>query len=278
MTSNRVRFTFFRSVLCSFVLILLGGMVPVQAANQDIVKSPNDLRDYRYDTLKNGIKVIVVHDPKAIKSACSLEINVGSNDEPDTYPGLAHFLEHMMFLGTEKYPETDQFQTLIHRNGGEFNASTGADRTHYYFNIQAEHLQKTVDQFSEFFKTPLLTVEHMDRERKNVDSEFRMYLNQDNWRVMDVNKETSSPDHPFHRFSVGNVDTLPSDKKALHAALTNFYQTFYSSDRMTLVLVGPQSTSQLMKVAKEYFSNIAQKDTPKNVDLPLYTVAISSAR
>ncbi len=271
MNSSRVRFGFLSSALCFLALILLGGMVPVQAANQDITKSPNDLREYRYDTLKNGLKVIVVHDAKAIKSACSLEINVGSNHEPDAYPGLAHFLEHMMFLGTEKYPETDQFQTMIHNNGGEFNAYTGGDRTHYYFNIQSEHLQKTVDQFSEFFKTPLLTVEHMDRERKNVDSEFRMYLNQDNWRVVDVNKETSSPAHPFHRFSVGNVDTLPGDKKALHAALTQFHQTFYSSDRMTLVLVGPQSTKQLMTVAQKYFSDIVQKETPDMAELPLYT-------
>tara|TARA_R110002110_G_scaffold400317_2_gene616721 strand:+ start:79265 stop:82147 length:2883 start_codon:yes stop_codon:yes gene_type:complete len=271
MNSHRVRFALLSSVLCFFALILLGGMVPVQAANQEIIKSPNDIREYQYDTLKNGMKVIVVHDPKAIKSACSLEINVGSNHEPDAYPGLAHFLEHMMFLGTEKYPETDQFQTQIHNNGGEFNASTGADRTHYYFNIQADHFQKTIDQFSEFFKTPLLTVEHMDRERKNVDSEFRMYLNQDNWRVVDVSKETSSPAHPFHRFSVGNVDTLPGDKQALHAALTQFHQSFYSSDRMTLVLVGPQSTKQLMDIARKYFSEVKQKETPKIKDVPLFT-------
>jgi len=271
MNCSRVRFGFFSSVLCFLALILLGGIVPVNAANQDIIKSPNDIREYHYDTLKNGLKVIVVHDPKAIKSACSLEINVGSNHEPDAYPGLAHFLEHMMFLGTEKYPETDQFQTMIHNNGGEFNAYTGGDRTHYYFNIQSKHLEKTLDQFSEFFKTPLLTVEHMDRERKNVDSEFRMYLNQDNWRVVDVNKETSSPGHPFHRFSVGNVETLPGDKKALHAALTQFHQTFYSSDRMTLVLVGPQSIKQLMATAQKYFSDIVKKETPDTIEQPLFT-------
>lgn len=261
------------AMLCALLLTNVGGLMSAQAASQSIAKSPNDKRIYKSKVLDNGLKVIVVQDPKAIKSAASIEINVGSNQEPDTYPGLAHFLEHMLFLGTAKYPDTDAFQTIIHNNGGEFNAYTGGDRTHYYFNIQSAQFKNTLDQFSEFFKAPLLAMDHMDRERKNVDSEFRMYINQDRWRMVDVNKETSNPKHPFSRFTVGNVDTLPSDKDALHKALTQFFETYYSSDRMTLALVGPQTTNELLSIATEYFSDIPQKTTPNLDPQPVFTDA-----
>ena len=73
----------------------------------EVIKSPNDPRDYHFETLPNGLKLLVISDAAADKSAAALTVFRGSFHDPKERPGLAHFLEHMLFIGTEKYPEPD---------------------------------------------------------------------------------------------------------------------------------------------------------------------------
>jgi secreted Zn-dependent insulinase-like peptidase len=80
-------------------------------AAEDILKSPNDLRQYQALTLANGIKVLLVSDPNTELAAAALDVNVGYFSDPADRPGLAHFLEHMLFLGTKKYPDPASFRT-----------------------------------------------------------------------------------------------------------------------------------------------------------------------
>ena len=89
-----------------------------------VVKSPNDDREYRYITLDNKLRVLLVADPETDKSAAALVALRGSFDEPEARPGLAHFLEHMLFIGTEKYPKLDGYQNFLARHGGSSNAYT----------------------------------------------------------------------------------------------------------------------------------------------------------
>ena len=81
-------------------------------------KSPNDAREYRYLVLANKMRVLLVSDPETDKAAAALSVYRGSFHEPENRPGLAHFLEHMLFIGTEKYPKVDSFQQYITANGG----------------------------------------------------------------------------------------------------------------------------------------------------------------
>lgn len=256
--------------LLPFLALLICSFTAVQCFAAMIIKSPTDKRSYEYLELENGLRALVVQDPDAIKSACSLEVNVGSYDEPDDYLGLAHFLEHMLFLGTEKYPDANQYQTLIQHNGGMHNAFTAGDRTHYFFNVQSNAFEDVLMRFSEFFKSPLFNKDLVDRERHNVDSEFQMYINQDNWRLVDVNKATANPKHPFHRFNVGSLETLNQDKETLHQKVIEFYNQFYSADRMTLVMVGPDDIEKQINWVKKYFSDITKKETPPSVKKPLF--------
>ena len=101
---------------------------PVEATGSsttNISKSPNDPRDYRFLTLSNGLRVLLVSDPKTDKAAASLVALRGSFHEPKEYLGLAHFLEHMLFIGTKKYPEVNAYQAYINAHGGSSNAYTG---------------------------------------------------------------------------------------------------------------------------------------------------------
>ncbi|NJN53086.1 MAG: peptidase M16, partial [Gammaproteobacteria bacterium] len=87
-------------------LLLLSVLLVSACSTVDVRKSPNDDRSYEYLVLDNGLKVLLVSDPSADKSAAALAVFRGSFDDPPGRGGLAHFLEHMLFLGTEKYPET----------------------------------------------------------------------------------------------------------------------------------------------------------------------------
>ena len=102
-----------------------------------IKQSQSDHNQYRYLELDNGLKVILASDTKAEKASAALAVAVGANDNPQGQEGLTHFLEHMLFLGTKKYPEAGEYKTYINEFGGSNNAYTAANHTNYFFDIQS---------------------------------------------------------------------------------------------------------------------------------------------
>ena len=107
----------------SFVLLLLA-FSSVALANTSPVKSPNDDNEYRYLRLENELRVLLISAPESNKAAASMNVAVGSGDDPANRVGLSHFLEHMLFLGTEKYPDPGEYQQFIKSHGGSHNAFT----------------------------------------------------------------------------------------------------------------------------------------------------------
>lgn len=232
--------------------------------------SPNDTNQYRYCTLSNGLRALLIHDAQAQKSAAALAINVGHFDDPDDRQGMAHYLEHMLFLGTEKYPKVGEFQSYTSQHGGSNNAWTGTEHTCFFFDCDPDVFGHSLDRFSQFFSAPLFNAEALDKEREAVDSEYKMKLNDDSRRLYQVNKELINPNHPFAKFSVGNHDTLGDrDGVSIRDEIIAFHQQHYSSDLMTLTLVGPQSLEQLKQWADEHFSSIANLNlNGKQVEQP----------
>lgn len=245
----------------------------------DITKSQNDMRDYQPITLKNGLNVLLVSDPGTDKAAASLNVNIGSAANPKNRAGLAHFLEHMLFLGTDKYPQAGEYQAFIQSHGGSHNAFTALKNTNYFFDINADDLEPALDRFSQFFIAPLFSEEYTDRERHAVNSEYSAKLRDDGRRAYAATQQAMNPAHPASRFAVGNLDTLPNDKEgSLRSDLINFYQQYYSANQMTLVIIGKQPLNQLESIAKQYFSAIKNNNAPtfiieepqfKPADLPL---------
>ena len=91
--------------------------------------------------------------------------------DPRDVPGLAHFLEHMLFLGTEKYPDENEYDKFLSQHGGACNAYTDNEHTNFYFDVTPQHLEGALDRFAQFFLAPLFTETATDREMKAVDSE-----------------------------------------------------------------------------------------------------------
>jgi insulysin len=139
----------------------------------EIVTSPADsARQYKHISLDNGMKALLIADPAADKSAAALDVKIGCAVDPRPYYGLAHFLEHMLFMGTEKYPSENEYSEYISNNGGMNNAYTSLTNTNYHFDCSTEGFEGALDRFAQFFISPILNPSSIEREMKAVDSEY----------------------------------------------------------------------------------------------------------
>ena len=230
----------------------------------EIIKSPNDQRQYQSFTLDNQLQVLIISDPQTDKAAVSLDIDVGSNSNPQSRPGLAHFLEHMLFLGTKKYPDPSDYSAYIQSHGGSQNAFTSGENTNYYFDIKEDALGEALDRFSQFFIAPLFAEKYTERERKAVDAEYQSKLQDDGRRNYAAFKQIMNPEHPGSRFFVGSLETLSDNSESkIRDDLLQFYQRHYSANRMTLVVLGKSELSKLKQLVVDKFSALPNNSIAK---------------
>lgn len=247
---------------CGLVLAGLAGCAaqmdakaPAEAPTTPI-KSPNDAWAYRYLKLDNGLRVLLASDPDADKAAASLVVFRGSFHEPPDRPGLAHFLEHMLFIGTEKYPEVDDYQAFISANGGSSNAYTAGDHTNYFFNIDPAHFPAAMDRFAQFFISPRLDPDYVEREKNAVHSEYQLQVKDDGWRAFAANKMAFDPAHPAARFNIGSLDTLG---EGVNEALRDFFQQHYSANQMALVAISDLGLDEMQAWLAPLFGAIPNR-------------------
>jgi secreted Zn-dependent insulinase-like peptidase len=241
-----------------------------------LIKPETDKRMYRYLVLDNGLKVLLVSDPASEKAAASMDIKVGSRFDPKEHQGLAHFLEHMLFLGTEKYPNAGEYQAYINKHGGNHNAYTSFEHTNYFFDIAPESFEPALDRFAQFFISPLFTADLAVREKNAVHSEYVSKLHSQQRRSLDALKAIVNPAHPFHAFSVGSLETLTSSSgDSVRQELMTFYQQYYRANRMTLVLIAPDDLDRLELMLKARFKQILSGNSDSDViHAPLFPEGI----
>ncbi|KAL5708137.1 insulysin [Ranunculus cassubicifolius] len=232
-----------------------------------IIKPRTDKRQYRRIVLPNSLQVLLISDPETDKAAASMSVSVGSYSEPDGLEGLAHFLEHMLFYASEKYPEEDSYSKYITEHGGSTNAFTADEQTNYYFDVNTSSFDEALDRFAQFFINPLMSADATTREIKAVDSENQKNLLSDGWRMVQLQKHLSTESHPYHRFSTGNWDTLevrPKEKGVdTREKLIKFYDENYSANLMHLVVYSEKSLDEMQSLVGDKFQMI--RNTDKNI-------------
>jgi len=243
------------------------------SANVHVIKPPMDDREYLAYTLDNGIRVLLCSDPSSNEAGAAMDVHVGAFSDPDEVPGLAHFNEHMLFLGTKKYKQEDSFEAFLASNGGSSNAYTDSENTVYYFDLEAEADTKFAEglsRFGSFFTAPLFTASATGRELNAIDSENAKNLQSDTFRFFQLTKARANLGHPFHKFSTGNKQTLLDDTKArginLRDELIRFYDRYYSANQMTLAVIGPEPIDKLQKMVADGFGQVKNKHVSKPED------------
>ena len=242
---------------------------------QTLIKAQDDKSVSRHFVLENGLKVLLVSDPKFNTSAAALEVQVGSLMDPKDRQGLAHFLEHMLFLGTEKYPDVDDFSMYLKSHGGYSNAFTGESRTNYHFEVHHDAFDGALDRFSQFFISPLFSPEYSQREMNAVDSEHQKNLEQDDWREQQLFETFYKKNHPANHFATGDLETLKGVKQE---EFIRFYRTYYSANRMSLVLLSNNGLDELETLARKYFLPIKNNHLEKLSYDPNYLDTVKGFR
>ncbi len=204
--------------------------------------------------LPNGLQVLLISDPSLEESAASLSVRAGTWDDPKEYPGMAHFVEHLLFLGTGAFPKEAEYSQYILERGGQYNAYTKHDRTSYGFSIPSSFFTGALDRLSHFFIDPLFTESAIQREIYAVHHEFEDSIENDALRVWRIFKESGNPDHPNVQLSCGNFESL---SRLQCRDIEHWFYEHYHPEHMRLVLMAPESLDTLAEMADRYFSKIS---------------------
>jgi len=260
-----------------------------------VQKSKSDTCNYRSLTLKNGLRVLLVSDMETVtsdnpvfntmekektstqKAAACLAVKVGSCQDPKNVLGLAHFLEHMLFMGSSKYSSENAYDDYLDHHGGESNASTDLEMTNFTFDVNVEHLEGALDRFASFFIAPLIRKGSMSREVKAVDSEYSMALQKDTERLDQIKHTLMQPDHPLNTFTAGNQESLSSLPRRAQVdtnkALKEFYEKYYSAHLMVLVVQSAETLDTLegmIQVFEKIPNNGVEQPTLANFPRPVF--------
>ena len=223
-------------------------------------KHPNDKRQYKSLMLPNKLEILLISDPSLNKSAAALDVGVGSLEDPKEHLGLAHFLEHMLFLGTEKYPDIEEYSRYLHSYQGSSNAYTAAENTNYHFEVNHEGFEGSLDRFAQFFIAPTFNPEYVERELNAVHSEHQKNLQDDYWRSRMIVRMLHKDGHPRQKFSTGDKNTLGKVNREI---LMEFHKKHYSANQMKLAILSKYSLDDLTEMVKKYFSEVPNYDRKK---------------
>lgn len=269
------------------------GETAVLATDDQFVKSLPEKRSYRAVRLPNKLTVLLASDPTTDVESASVHVRAGHFDDPPHRAGLAHFHEHMLFLGTEKYPKEEEYEDYLGRHGGMSNAYTDMEDTNYYFNVSpldhgdggggedgegkgdgvSSALAGALDRFAQFFIGPLFDPSMLERELRAVNSEYLNGRTADNWRNYQLLKHGANHDHPFSKFGCGNYNTLTDggdaglkekDEDAVdfgggtspRGDLVKFWTDKYHAGNLRLCVVGRASLDDLQATVEEAFGPV----------------------
>ena len=209
--------------------------------------------------LANGLKVLLVEEPKAPVVTVQVWYNVGSRNEVMGRAGLSHMLEHMMFKGTEKYGK-GEFSKLIKKNGGNDNAFTSQDYTAYFENLAARNVELALDLEADRMHNLKLDDKEFQLEREVVKEERRLRV-EDNPQAYLVEQMFAQAfiAHPYHWPIIGwfndlNAMTLED--------LRQHYQRYYAPNNATLVMVGDIRADHVLPLIKKYFEPVPKSFVP----------------
>jgi len=246
-----------------------------------IEKSASDPRSYRFIQLeKNSLPVLLIQDSNTAHAAASMSVAVGSASDPADRQGLAHFLEHMLFLGSENYPEEGTYNAMLAQRGGRSNAYTAEEETNYYFEVQAgrqsdantdtstgaesssssSNLASMLPVFAGFFTNPLLAPSGVSREMQAVHNEHAKNLLNDDWRQWQLLHTLTRKQSAFNHFGTGSIASL--NHSSIVSNLTSFYTTHYTASRMKLVVLGSESLDELESLVVQHFSDVPGPTLP----------------
>ena len=243
-----------RSVRIVFpFLLILSLVVPSGARAADRVVAT---------TLDNGLRVLLLEDPRSPIVSFQVWYRVGSRDEQRGATGIAHFLEHLMFKGTPTHGPK-QFARLVEENGGQDNAFTSQDVTSYFVDIAADKLDLVIDLEADRMQNLLLDPKEIASEREVVIEERRTRTEDDPGGYL--GEEVSSIAFKAHPYGVPIIGWMEDIKRITPAEIRAFYKTYYVPNNAIVVAVGAFKAADALEKIRRRFGRIPRGKVPPPV-------------
>jgi zinc protease len=222
--------------------------------------------------LDNGLLAIVLPRRHAPIVVCDLYYSVGSFDEPPGRTGLAHFVEHMLFKGTERFPK-GQIDRLVVLAGGQSNAETSEDSTHYWFAFPSDRWELALAIEADRMRGAIFEPAEIELERRVIAEERARELNSPQGRLDQTHLALTYIRHPYRNPILG----WPEDIVAITVDdLKSFYEVHYTPDQAVLVVVGDVEPEAAMDLIASHFADVPTGKTPR--PRPTFTEPDQSGR
>lgn len=222
-------------------------------------------------TLDNGLRVIVHKDASTPLVAINLLYCVGAKDENEEKTGFAHLFEHLMFGGSENYPD---FDGIVEESGGESNAFTCNDYTNFYQTLPVSELEMGLRLESDRMQNLIMSQKSLDTQKNVVIEEYKQrYLNQPYGDVWLLLRELSYTVHPYKWSTIGK--DISHIENATLNDVKQFFHTFYVPNNAVLCVAGNVETEKVKELCKKHFGHIQKGEDiiRKNTKEPLQTKA-----
>lgn len=214
---------------------------------------------FKRTKLANGIMLVTVPMKETASATLLVFYPVGSRYEPPELAGGSHFVEHLMFKGTKRRPDTTHISRELDSVGSEYNAFTGKDHTGYYVKVASRHLPMACDMLADMLSESLFDATEMEREKGVIIEEIRMYEDNPMMQLDDVFEEALYPGSTLGRNIAGSVESMVAMKRE---DVIRYRDMFYRPGNATVVVAGKLS-ADLMKVVKRTFGAIKDTKAPK---------------
>lgn len=212
--------------------------------------------------LSNGMAVHCLSQPWLTHSAVCLRVFAGSHDEPPEYPGMAHFLEHMLFLGGAQFVGEQRLMPFVQACGGQLNASTQARYTDYFFELPSQQLEAALVRLLDMLAAPRLALDEQLREREVIEAEFLARSQDRITLISSALGQSVCAQHPYQRFVAGQRSSLPVEDDVFQQALRTFYSQHYVAANCRLSVVGPEPVAYLQALIRRTAGLLARAIAP----------------
>ena len=202
-------------------------------------------------TLENGLKINLIHDPQATRAAALIQLAAGTHDDPGQWPGLAHLLEHVLFAGSENFQDEQRLMAWGPAEGASLNATTLACSTAWFFEIAPEKLEAGLRRLVDMLAKPLITAESVATEAAAIEAEYRMLCRHLPTLCEAALSQAFCAPHALLDFHVGNQASFGDDITLLQQALKQHHRQRFCGVALELWLSGPQPLETLHALASQ---------------------------
>ncbi len=205
---------------------------------------------YSKATLSNGMTLVVESHPHVRSVAIGVWVRVGSSFETPSQNGLSHFIEHMVFKGTERR-SAFELATALESVGGDLNAFTDREFTCYHATVLNEDTELAVDVLSDLLTRPTFPAEELEREKKVLLQELSMIESAPDDYIGDVFFSTIWEKGPLGQPVIGSKQTI---KSFTRAHVVNYFRDHYYPENIVIAVAGNVSADEIKRLCEKYFS------------------------